>query len=140
MSGGSVSMSGMPAAARPPESISRRARRCAFSDSGRVIFSSRTSDQSKSHLALAVLECAVDVGLGSGLPDVFRGFVVMVVLALEVVAVSAAAVAVAMAETVALSATARLNYGESVAELVLANTAGRWVLKTYPSSRYGHTR
>jgi hypothetical protein len=103
MSGGSVSMSGMPAASRPLESIPRRARRCAFSDSRRVISCSRTSVQSKSHSALAVSECAVDVGSGSGLPDVFPGIVVMVALALEVVAVSAAAVAVATAETVALS-------------------------------------
>ena len=27
-----------------------------------------------------------------------------------------------------------------VAELALANAAGKWALKTYPSSRYGHTR
>jgi hypothetical protein len=101
MSDGSVSMSGMPAAARPLESIPRRARRCAFSDSRRVISCSRTSDQSTSHSALAVSECAVDVGSGSGLPDVLPGIVVMVVL--EVVAISAAAVAAATAETVALS-------------------------------------
>jgi hypothetical protein len=101
MSGGSVSMSGMPAAARPLESIPRRARRCVFSDSRRVISCSRTSDQSKSHSALAVSECAVDLGPGSGLPDVFPGIVVMVVLVLEVVAASA--VAVAVAGTVALS-------------------------------------
>ena len=103
MSGGSVSMSGMPAAARPLESIPRRARRCVFSDSRRVISCSRTSDQSKSHSALeTVSECAVDVGPGSGLPDVFPGIVVMVVLGLEVV-VAASAVAVAVAGTVALS-------------------------------------
>jgi hypothetical protein len=103
MSGGSVSMSGMPTAARPLESIPSRARRCAFSDSRRAISCSRTSDQSKSLSALAVSECGVDVGSGSGLPEVFSAIVAMVVLALEVVAVSAAAVAVAVAETVALS-------------------------------------
>jgi hypothetical protein len=45
MSDGAVSMSGMPTAARPLESIPRRAWRCAFSDSRRVISCSRTSDQ-----------------------------------------------------------------------------------------------
>lgn len=106
MSCGSVSMSGTPAASRPLESIPRRARRCAFSDSRRVISCSRTSDQSKSHSALADSEGGVDVGsgFGSGLSDVFPGFVmIVVVLALEVVAVSAATVAVATAGTVALS-------------------------------------
>ncbi len=103
MSGGPVSMSGMPAASRPLGSIPRRARRCAFSDSRRVISCSRTSVQSTSLSAPAVSECTEDVG--SGLPDAFVGIVVMVVLVLAGAAVStvAVAVAVAMAETVALS-------------------------------------
>jgi hypothetical protein len=80
-------------------------RRCAFSDSRRVISCSRTSDQSESHSALAVSDRAVDVGSGSGLPGVFPGIAVMVVVGLDVVAASAAAavVAVAMAETGAVA-------------------------------------
>jgi len=104
MSGGSVSMSGMPTAARPSGSMPRRARRCAFSDSRRAISSSRTSDQSKSCSASAVSECVVDGG--SGLPVGFSGLVVMVVAAAVVVGSS---VAVAVAVVMVIAGTAALS-------------------------------
>ena len=94
-----MSMSGMPAAARPFGSMPRRARRCAFSDSRRVISSSRTSDQSESSSAFAVSGCIL--GERSGLPEGFTGAGVMVVAA--VVATSSVAVAVMMAGSGELS-------------------------------------
>src|SRR6266850_6172463 len=76
MRGGSGSMSGIPAAARPSGSMPRSARRCTFSDSRRAISCSRSSDQSKSRSS-AVSERAR--GEGSRLPAGFAGVAVMVV-------------------------------------------------------------